>query len=58
MPLLEKITIHPKDLVELLELLKQKQHTGPVIIIDCKWSYTIRDVDDQFITDLKKSELV
>ncbi len=57
MPLLPEITIHPADLQEILNQLAAKHHTGPVIIIDCKWSCTIRDTNNSFITEVKKSQL-
>lgn len=42
---------------QILEQLAAKKHIGPVKIIDCKWSYTVRDTNDMFITDVKKSQL-
>lgn len=56
MPLLAEILIHPADLQEILNQLAAKHHTGAVIIIDCKWSYTVRDTANMFITEVKKQE--
>lgn len=42
---------------QILEQLAAKKHFGPIKIIDCKWSYIIRDTNEMLITEVKKSQL-
>lgn len=53
---LDSIFIDPKTLTDILKQLQAKNHTGVVAIIDCVYSFTIRDIDGMFITDIKKEE--
>lgn len=55
MPQLEQITIHPQDLQKILEALESKQHSGPVIIKDTHHTFTIRDINHFFITEITKT---
>ena len=56
MPALDKISIAPADMKAILESVQQLKHTGDIIIIDTIQSYTIRDINDMFLTEVPKSE--
>jgi len=56
MPRLDQIIITPTQLHDILQALNHKKHSGPIIIIDAKFTFTIRDIDNQFITEVKKEE--
>jgi hypothetical protein len=56
MPLLDRLTLLPADLVNIIESLRQLKHTGPIIIIDTNGSLTIRDINDGFLTEVKRAE--
>ncbi len=54
MPHLDQILIHPHDMQNIMEALISHQYSGPIIIIDKKLTWTIRDIDYHFITEVKK----
>ena len=56
MPLLESININPIDLQEILNQLAAKDYHGQVTIIDCKFSWTVRDSNQFLLADVKKTE--
>jgi len=56
MPALDKISIAPADMKAILESVQQLKYTGDIIIIDTIQSYTIRDINDMFLTEVPKSE--
>ena len=56
MPALDKISIAPADMKAILESVHQLKYTGDIIIIDTIQSYTIRDINDMFLTEVPKSE--
>ena len=56
MPALDKISIAPADMKAILESVQQLRYTGDIIIIDTIQSYTIRDINDMFLTEVPKSE--
>lgn len=55
MPALDKIIISPTDMQSIMESVAQTGYTGDVIIIDTIHSYTIRDINDFFLTEVKKT---
>ena len=56
MPALDKISIAPADIKAILESVQQLKYTGDIIIIDTLQSFTIRDINDMFLTEVPKSE--
>lgn len=56
MPSLEKITIDPRTLNEILLEVSARKHDLPIIIIDTYNSFTVRDTDQQTIVEVPKSE--
>jgi hypothetical protein len=56
MPRHDSLTISPFDMKSILEALQSKQYNGTIKIIDTLDSYTVRDVNDQFLTEIKKAE--
>lgn len=56
MPLLDNITLMPGDLDNILELLRQKKHQGPIKIIDTHGTITVRDGDEQYLGDVVRAE--
>ena len=56
MPALDKISIAPADIKAILESVQQLKYTGDIIIIDTLQSFTIRDINDMFLTEVQKSE--
>lgn len=56
MALLDKITVHPRDLVNVLESVQQTGYTGHIKLIDTNGSITVRDSSDLFLTEVKKHE--
>ena len=56
MALLDNITLHPIDLVNILAVLKQIGHNAQVKIIDTNGSITIRDTGEQFLGEVKKED--
>lgn len=55
MPALDKITISPPDMQSIMDSIEQTGYTGDIIIIDTIQSYTIRDINEFFLTEVKKS---
>lgn len=56
MPALDQITIQPKDMINILDKLQQLKYDGPIRIIDTLQSYTIRDISEGFLTEVKKDD--
>jgi len=56
MALLDHITVHPRDLVNVLESIQQTGYNGQIKMIDTNGSITVRDCSDHFLTEVKKYE--
>lgn len=54
MPLLDQITLLPQDLKNIQESLQQLQYNAPFKIIDTNGSITIRDLNECFLTEIKR----
>ena len=56
MPFNFEITIHPKDLQEIVDTLSALPwSTGPIIIRDINNQWVVRDKDEQHITTIEKT---
>ena len=55
MPNLDQIFIHPEDLQEILNQVAAKKYSGPIKIIDCIYSWTVRDFNGFLLTDINKT---
>lgn len=56
MPLHNSITVLPTDLENILHSLRQLKHNAPIKIIDTQTTLTIRDIDEGFLTEVKREE--
>lgn len=56
MPKNEQITIHPKDLQEIMDTLSAiPWNTGPVTIKDDGHQFIVRDINEAHITSIDKT---
>lgn len=55
MPHLDSILITTEELQEIFNQVAAKKYTGAIVIIDCIYSWTVRDNNGFLITDIKKT---
>lgn len=54
MPALDHIQLHPADLQQLCEALRQLRHNATVEIFDTCGTITVRDANGMFLTEIKR----
>lgn len=57
MGLLDKITLTPTDLENIMDAIQQKKHNAAIEIIDTNGNITIRDLGGFTVAEIKKDPL-